>query len=152
MLSALPFNVRTTGSEAEISKARNDWKEHPNGQAYLDGLGDLLGSNPAAHLDYARSQLESELEQHLDEAHAAQGTSWREPQERQPQDQINQPAPFQAMRRYGGRTGHTIFAYDQNPEKSIRKALMLASGGSTKSGAMLPASVYSHAQQKPGRR
>jgi hypothetical protein len=103
MLSALPFKVHTTGAEAEISKAKNDWKEHPNGQSYLEGLGNLLGSNPAAHLDYARSQLENELEQHLDEAHAAQGTSWRTPQEQPPQRQIAPPAPFQAMRSSGGR-------------------------------------------------
>jgi hypothetical protein len=113
MLSALPFKIHTTGAEAEISKAKNDWKEQPNGQSYLEGLGNLLGANPAAHLDYARSQLEKELEQHLDEAHAAQKTSWRDPQSVQSQNsqfqkQVISPEPFQAMRSSGGRTSKTV--------------------------------------------
>ena len=79
-LSQMPFNVTSHGHEAEITKARNDWSKNPNGETYLAGLGEALGRDPSAELHSARSHLEAHLENHLDEAHARQGTTWRGPQ------------------------------------------------------------------------
>ena len=76
MLSGLPFDVEARLHEAEISKFRNDWKENPHGQVYLSRLNDLLGSDPSAYLHSAGSQLEKELEGHLNQAYARQGRSW----------------------------------------------------------------------------
>lgn len=77
LLKSLPFNTETTLHEAEIKKARNDWKEHSNGEAYLSRLIDLLGSDPSAGLHRTRAQLEQAFEKLLDQAHSRQGTSWR---------------------------------------------------------------------------
>jgi hypothetical protein len=77
-VAGLPYDLRWQLHEAEITKARNDWSKDRNGQAYLHGLEQILGRNPRANLDRARSSLEKELEAHLDEAHAKAGTSWRQ--------------------------------------------------------------------------
>ena len=77
MLNSLPYNVRSRLHEAEITKARNDWKESKNGQTYIRRLIDILGSDPSGHLNNVRSQLEKELESHLDSAYERQGRSWR---------------------------------------------------------------------------
>jgi len=79
MLSSLPYDITTQAHEAEITKAHNDWKEHPNGDAYISRLEQALGQDPRGFLNSSRSQLEKELEGHLDEAHARQGTTWRSP-------------------------------------------------------------------------
>ena len=77
MLNSLPYNVESQLYEAEITKARNDWKESRNGQTYIQRLSDILGSDPSSHLNNVRSQLEKELESHLDSAYERQGRSWR---------------------------------------------------------------------------
>src|SRR5271165_6760010 len=77
MLSALPETIHSQIHEAEITKARNDWKVDKNGRSYNSRFQHLLGSNPSGRLAAARSQLENEFEARLDEAHARQGTSWR---------------------------------------------------------------------------
>jgi len=77
MLKSLPYDVQAQLAEAEISKARNDWKENPNGELYIQGLRDILGSDPSARLGAAGSQLEKELEALLDQAYTRQGRAWR---------------------------------------------------------------------------
>jgi hypothetical protein len=77
ILQSLPFDVESQIAEAEISKARNDWKENPNGQAYVQRIREITGSDPSARLGAAGSQLAEELEGFLDEAYAKQGRSWR---------------------------------------------------------------------------
>jgi hypothetical protein len=77
MLKSLPYDVQAQLAEAEISKARNDWKENPNGELYVQGLRDILGSDPSARLSAAGSQLEKELEALLDQAYTRQGRAWR---------------------------------------------------------------------------
>ena len=76
MLESHPFNLDIMGHEAEITKHRNDWKAQNNGEGYISRLVELLGYDPSAKLNSARQQLEKEFEQHLDEAHSRQGTSW----------------------------------------------------------------------------
>ena len=77
MLKGLGPDIDVRGHEAEITKARNDWKEHKNGQNYLARLGELLGADPTSHLNSVRSQLENELEGHLDQAYQKSGQAWR---------------------------------------------------------------------------
>jgi hypothetical protein len=77
-LVTLPYNLRSQLHEAEITKAKNDWKAFGNGQAYISRLKQALGRDPRADLDHARASLEEELEGHLDQAHAQAGTSWRQ--------------------------------------------------------------------------
>jgi hypothetical protein len=79
-LNSLPYKVQAQLAEAEISKARNDWKENPNGELYIQGLRDILGSDPSARLGAAGSQLEKELEALLDQAYTRQGRAWRSAQ------------------------------------------------------------------------
>jgi len=79
-LSELPFNVNIGAHESEITKAHNDWSKDKNGESYLARLGETLGRDPTRELNSARSQLEAHLENHLDAAHARQGTTWRSPQ------------------------------------------------------------------------
>ena len=76
-LNSLPYKVQAQLAEAEISKARNDWKENPNGELYIQGLRDIMGSDPSARLSAAGSQLEKELEALLDQAYTRQGRTWR---------------------------------------------------------------------------
>lgn len=74
MLKSMDPDFEVSGHEAEISKHRNDWKEQPNGEGYLERLEHLLGSNPKSQLDKLRSQLEKELEGHLAGIQKARGT------------------------------------------------------------------------------
>jgi len=79
MIQQSNMEIHATGHEAEISKAANDWKKDSHGQAYLARLVELLGSNPHAELANHQRELEAQLEQHLDEAHARQGNpDWRQ--------------------------------------------------------------------------
>lgn len=90
-LSAMPFNVNIGGHESEITKAHNDWSKDKNGESYLARLGETLGRDPTGELNSARSQLETHLENHLDQAHARQGTTWRQPQGTPPTKQVEPP-------------------------------------------------------------
>lgn len=65
MLEDMPINVSVKGHEADITKARNDWKGQNNGQAYLERLEQLLGRNPAVDLDPVRGQLEEIFKREL---------------------------------------------------------------------------------------
>ena len=98
MLKSLPFDIESQISEAEISKARNDWKENQNGQAYVQRLRDLMGSDPSANLAAYGSQLEKELEGYLDEAYARQGRAWRQtPSTNQGSQGMTQSPPAPTM-------------------------------------------------------
>jgi hypothetical protein len=61
------------GYDADVTIARNNWKETPNGEAYLERLADLGAERPAAGWDNARSQLEETFERRLGEAEARGG-------------------------------------------------------------------------------
>jgi hypothetical protein len=89
MLEELGPDIDVHGHEAEITKAKNDWKEDKNGQSYLARLGDLLGSDPSAHLNSVRSQLENELEGHLDRAYKKTGKTWRKETSPSAPQQVN---------------------------------------------------------------
>jgi len=89
MLEKLGPDIDVHGHEAEITKAKNDWKEDKNGQSYLARLGDLLGSDPSAHLNSVRSQLENELEGHLDRAYEKTGKTWRKETSPSAPQQVN---------------------------------------------------------------
>lgn len=97
MLKSLPFDIESQIAEAEISKARNDWKENSNGQAYVQRLRDLTGANPSASLSAYGAQLEKELEGHLDEAYARQGRSWRQSSSPGQEPQVAPPTPVSGM-------------------------------------------------------
>lgn len=86
MLQSLPFKVESQIAEAEISKARNDWKENSDGQSYVQRLREILGSDPSARLSAVGSQLEKELEGFLDQAYEKQGRSWRPEQAGRPSE------------------------------------------------------------------
>ena len=103
ILSDLPYDIHMKGHEAEISKARNDWKEQKNGEGYMGRLVSLLGRDPSAELNSARSQLEKELEGHLDAAYERQGGSWRSKERTQkaPQ-QVTQNLPPIPIKARGG--------------------------------------------------
>jgi len=65
MLTKLDYDVRTKGYEADLVKARNDWKVSKNGQAYLGRLADLGTRRTAADLDPLRGELETIFEREL---------------------------------------------------------------------------------------
>lgn len=65
MLTKLDFNVKSRGYEADLVKARNDWKESKDGQAYLGRLADLGVRRTAADLDPLRGELEAIFEREL---------------------------------------------------------------------------------------
>jgi hypothetical protein len=75
VLAAEPGDWHTHLHEAEITKARNDWKEQPNGQGYKSRLVPLLRRNPTADLDIAGAQLEKTFNAALDAAEARSGAS-----------------------------------------------------------------------------
>lgn len=66
MLRDMPMNVSVRGHEAEIVKARNDWKGAKDGRAYLERLEQLLGRNPSSELDPVRGQLEEIFKRELE--------------------------------------------------------------------------------------
>jgi len=106
MLKELPFNIESQIAEAEITKARNDWKENQSGQAYLQRLSDFMGSDPSARLSAYGSQLEKELEGHLDEAYSRQGRSWRTTPGAASQKEVTPPPPPQYAS--GGAINHAL--------------------------------------------
>lgn len=65
MIAEMPFDMHATPYEAEITKHGNDWKENPNGEAYLERLGNLIGPDRAAAINSIRQQLEKEIEGHF---------------------------------------------------------------------------------------
>jgi len=65
MLTKLDYDVRTKGYEADLVKARNDWKAAKNGQAYLGRLADLGVRRTAADLNPLRGELETIFEREL---------------------------------------------------------------------------------------
>jgi len=67
VIEASPHDLEVMGHEAEVSRAVNDWKENPNGEAYMERLVNLLGPNSRAKLADIRTQLEKRLEAHLNE-------------------------------------------------------------------------------------
>jgi len=62
------FTVRVRGHEADLVKARNDWKGTPDGQAYLGRLEQLGVRRTAADLDPLRRELEEIFERELGKA------------------------------------------------------------------------------------
>jgi len=65
MLTKLDYDVKTRGYEADLVKARNDWKGSKNGEAYLGRLAELGVKRTAADLDPLRSELEAIFEREL---------------------------------------------------------------------------------------
>jgi hypothetical protein len=63
------FEVRR--HEAEIYKARNDWREQPNGEGYRQRLVDLIGRDRAALLDSHGTELEKKFRAGIEAAEAA---------------------------------------------------------------------------------
>lgn len=92
MLRSLPYDIESQIAEADIVKARNDWRANNDGQAYLQRLRDLLGSDPLPKLRGHGSQLEKELEALLDQAYEGQGRSWRKPPQGGGQGPVTPPA------------------------------------------------------------
>lgn len=74
MLTKLDYDVKTRGYEADLVKARNDWKESKDGQAYLGRLADLGVRRTAADLDPLRGELEKIFERELSGAGAVTTT------------------------------------------------------------------------------
>ena len=68
MLTQLDFDVKTIGYEADLVKARNDWKVSKDGKAYLGRLAELGVKRTAADLDPLRGELEAIFERELSEA------------------------------------------------------------------------------------
>jgi hypothetical protein len=64
-LNSLPFNTKARGYEADLVKARNDWKESPNGELYLGRLADLGRGRAPTNLNSLRQELENLFEQEL---------------------------------------------------------------------------------------
>jgi hypothetical protein len=72
-LKMLDFKVQAYGYEADLVKARNDWKEFSDGRAYLERLADLGVKRTAADLDPLRGELEKIFERELGAASPAGG-------------------------------------------------------------------------------
>lgn len=67
LVESLPFDVSAKMHEAEIIKARNDWTEHKDGQAYKSRLVDLLKRDPSTDLGRIGQELEEEFAKKLAE-------------------------------------------------------------------------------------
>ena len=65
VLKKLDFKVQAYGYEADLVKARNDWKEFSDGRAYLERLANLGVKRTAADLDPLRGELEKIFEREL---------------------------------------------------------------------------------------
>jgi len=65
VLSSLDFDVKSKGYESDLVKAGNNWKESPDGKAYLGRLADLGVKRTAADLDPIRSEFEKIIESEL---------------------------------------------------------------------------------------
>ena len=74
MFANLGYDVKARGYEADLVKARNDWKESKDGQTYLGRLADLGVRSTAADLDPLRSELEKIFERELSGAGAVTTT------------------------------------------------------------------------------
>jgi hypothetical protein len=71
MVENLPYNLRVILSEAEIYKARNNWKEQPDGNDYLSRgqkTGGDAGAENRADIDTDRQELEDYFGSLIDEA------------------------------------------------------------------------------------
>lgn len=65
MFTNLGYDVKARGYEADLVKARNDWKGSKNGETYLGRLAELGVKRTAADLDPLRSELEAIFEREL---------------------------------------------------------------------------------------
>ncbi len=65
VLNSLDFEIKSKGYESDLVKAGNNWKESPDGKAYLGRLADLGVKRTAADLDPIRSELEKIIESEL---------------------------------------------------------------------------------------
>jgi hypothetical protein len=68
MLESEPGVFEVQRHEAEITKAINDWKEHPNGEGYRQRLVDLLGRDLPADFDTHGTALEEKFRQAIEAA------------------------------------------------------------------------------------
>lgn len=71
----LDFKVQAYGYEADLVKARNDWKEFSDGRAYLERLANLGVKRTAADFDPLRRELEEIFERELATASSPGGNS-----------------------------------------------------------------------------
>lgn len=92
MLKGLPYDITSHLAEAEITKARNDWRTDKDGQAYLQRLRALTGRDLEPQLRHHGASLAQELERHLDQAYQGQGRSWRTAPQGQAQGPVTPPA------------------------------------------------------------
>jgi hypothetical protein len=67
----MDFKMSVSGYEADLVKARNDWKGMPDGRAYLERLANLGVRRTAADFDPLRRELEDIFEQGLGGSTAA---------------------------------------------------------------------------------
>lgn len=75
VLKELDFNVQAYGYEADLVKARNDWKEFSDGRAYLERLANLGVKRTAADLDPVRGELEKIIESELSAGSGGKSTN-----------------------------------------------------------------------------
>lgn len=67
-LDAAPFKVSSSMYEADVMKARNNWKENPDGELYLQRLSEFHRGGTSADWHRIRSQLEEDLGKLIGEA------------------------------------------------------------------------------------
>jgi hypothetical protein len=77
VVKSLPYDMSASLREAEITKARNDWKAQKNGQTYLSRLRDLIGRDPTADLNSAGKELEEKFRQGIEAAEKRRKTPAR---------------------------------------------------------------------------
>jgi hypothetical protein len=65
LVRSMDFKMSVSGYEADLVKARNDWKGAPDGRAYLERLANLGVRRTAADFDPLRRELEDIFEQGL---------------------------------------------------------------------------------------
>jgi hypothetical protein len=65
MVKSMDFEMSVSGYEADLVKARNDWKGMPDGRTYLERLANLGVRRTAADFDPLRRELEDIFEQGL---------------------------------------------------------------------------------------
>lgn len=64
-VESMPIDLTVSRYGCRLIEAENNWKDNPNGEVYLERLGNLLGSDAgraASELDTARRELERKLE------------------------------------------------------------------------------------------
>ena len=116
MLEDFPTDISIRGHEAELTKARNDWKGQSDGQGYLARLEQLLGRNPAAELDPVRGQLEEIFKRELD--------SLKRPQRKAEGGKVN----FAKGGSVGGLIHETAMHADGVPVRQLAYMVRVASG------------------------